>query len=64
VRAQDNPGPTVYKVFQGGQRCPDAAVIGDVSCFIVQRDIKVNPNQCPLATDLYIPYRQLIHYLS
>jgi hypothetical protein len=60
--AQDNPSLALNKVSDCGQGSSDAAIIGNRPGGFIQGNIKVSPDQDSLATNIYIPDGQLIHF--
>ena len=53
VGTQDDLGPFIDDVIDGGQRGPDTGVIGDLKR-IIERDIEIGADDHPLAAQLHI----------
>jgi len=59
VAGQDHRRASLEEIADGGQAGPDAGVVGDPP--IVERDVQVGPQEDPLAPNVDIPDRLLVH---
>jgi len=58
--AEDDPGPMIDQVRDGGEAGPDPGVVFDRSVRI-HGHIEVDPHEHPLSADILIPHRLLLH---